>query len=480
MTHFTLTTVFIALFFFTVNGQSQELPKEGPAFYFNSFQKYRNTNIDSSLYFARLLAVNPDDSTTLEDLLHNSFAQSFLTPSEELINAMKNMDSLQKKEYQKMLTISPIILDRMMSDSNINLVNTVKPINFWVKVHQNENNINELTKLTNEFIKTELSINDIYKNRVGRYALLIYQVISQKPELNNLSEKLFTTTIEKLKLNQVNSDSLSRPGIVRRAWYKYLYAYSNFIIANQLVKLDKDKEAVYYYKIASEYSPNLSDKSVSYAYFYDMYFLLGKEKTTFQDDYLDILIKTSKDKNEALSTLLAMTLVNAENSDYKRKLHSFYDSNFSKQETFSNFWIKTINKNLKPVIDFSLKQMDGNIFSTADNKGKWTLIDFWGTWCGPCRMEHPDLQKFYQSTKTKDTSNFVILTVACRNNESDVTSYMKEFKYNFPVALADQKIEGLYNINSYPSKILITPQGNYLVIPFGLNWVDFIKNYADL
>src|ERR1035437_2738531 len=128
----------------STNGQSQELPKDGPAFYFNSFQKYRNTNVDSSLYFARLLAMNPDDSTTLEDLLHNSFAQSFLIPSEELTNAMKTMDSLQKKEYQKMLTISPIILDRMMSDSNIYLVNTVKPINFWVKVQQNENNINEL------------------------------------------------------------------------------------------------------------------------------------------------------------------------------------------------------------------------------------------------------------------------------------------------------------------------------------------------
>lgn len=471
---------FIAFFFFTtISGQSQEMPKDGPGFYFNSFQKYRNTSIDSSLYFARLLAANPDYSATLEDLLHDTFAQSFLV-SDEITEMLKHADSSQKKEYQNMLTISPVILDKMVSDTSANLVNNAKPIYYWVKVMQNKGNSRELIKLTNEFIETELTTNDLYKNRVGRYAFLIYQVISQKPELNKLADKLFTVTNEKLKINQVISDFLSRPGMVRRAWYRYLYAYSNYCIANQLVKQEKDKEAAGYFKTASDYSPDLKDKSVSYAYFYDMIFLLGKEKYTFQDDYLNILIKNSKDKNEALSTLLAMTLVNPEITEYKSKLHSFYDSNFAKQESFSTFWIKNINKDLKPVIEFSLKQIDGNVFSTANIKGKWALIDFWGTWCGPCGMEHPDLEKFYQNVKTKDTSNFVILTVACRNSESDVNSYMKEHKYNFPVALADSKIQSLYTINSYPTKILITPQGNFLIIPFGLNWVDFIKNYADL
>lgn len=46
--------------------------------------------------------------------------------------------------------------------------------------------------------------------------------------------------------------------------------------------------------------------------------------------------------------------------------------------------------------------------------------------------------------------------------------------------MADDEIESLYKINSYTSKILISPQGKYLIVPFGLDWVDFIKKYADL
>jgi hypothetical protein len=46
--------------------------------------------------------------------------------------------------------------------------------------------------------------------------------------------------------------------------------------------------------------------------------------------------------------------------------------------------------------------------------------------------------------------------------------------------MADSNIEKNYNISSYPSKILITPQGKFLVVPFGTDWVDFIKKYADL
>ncbi len=57
---------------------------------------------------------------------------------------------------------------------------------------------------------------------------------------------------------------------------------------------------------------------------------------------------------------------------------------------------------------------------------------------------------------------------------------MTENKYTFPVAMSDKLVEKSYNINSYPSKILVSPQGKYLVIPFNIDWVDFVKKYADL
>lgn len=471
MTRFTLTVLLIS-FFLTTYGQSDNRPKEGLRSYANSFQSYRDKNVDSSLYFVRLLAADPKYSGTLQILLHNVFAQTFQKKWEE-----EAKDSLQKIELKKEVAIGLKILEGMVADSNRNLVNSAKPIYFWVKIQQNENNNKELIKLTNEFIKTELSVNDIYPNRIGRYAFLIHQVISKKKELSNLAEILFTTTTQKFKSNPGNVDSASRPMLEKKVWYKYLYAYANFIKANQLLKQNKEKEAVAYFKTASDYSPDLTDKKSSNGYFYDMYFLFEKEKITFQDDYLSILIKNSKNNKEALATLLSMALANPV---YKENLKSFYDSNFPNQEAFSSFWIKSINENAKPVTHFSLKQLDGNTFSTAKFKDNWILIDFWGTWCAPCRKEHPDLQKFYQSFATKGTSNFSLLTVACADMESKVIAYMTEYNYTFPVAMADNKIEKLYNINSYPSKVLITPQGKYLIIPFGIDWVDFIKKYADL
>lgn len=55
---------------------------------------------------------------------------------------------------------------------------------------------------------------------------------------------------------------------------------------------------------------------------------------------------------------------------------------------------------------------------------------------------------------------------------------MSEFKYTFPVAIGDRKIVATYNVRGFPAKALITPEGNYLVIPFNSDWVKFIERYT--
>jgi hypothetical protein len=69
--------------------------------------------------------------------------------------------------------------------------------------------------------------------------------------------------------------------------------------------------------------------------------------------------------------------------------------------------------------------------------------------------------------------------VACRDTEQKVTTYMTTKKYSFPVAMSDNKIEKLFKVPGYPTKILITPTGKYITVPFGIDWVSFVNNYVE-
>ena len=148
-------------------------------------------------------------------------------------------------------------------------------------------------------------------------------------------------------------------------------------------------------------------------------------------------------------------------------------------ENFVSFWRNAIDSAGTNAPIIALNLIDKGRFSSNSHKGKWILLDFWGTWCGPCRAEHPDVQKFYESTVEKNTKTLTLLTIACRDNLIKVDSYMKGHRYTFPVAMSDGKIEKKFNVQGYPTKVLITPSSKYITIPYGADWVSFVNNYID-
>jgi thiol-disulfide isomerase/thioredoxin len=468
-----LYTLLTLLLPFTYAAIAQNLPTEGPGFYFNSFQNYRTKNIDSALYYIRLLASDKKYLPTLEDLLHNSFAQSFMKRAES------DFDNEEQKQYfLKDVAIARKLLPAMMADKNPDLKKTVMPIYYWTRVQENENNDALLRELVTEFINTQLSTTDLYANKVGRYALLIHQVIAPKKSLESTTNELLQPVITNLKNNQITDiGGAARPVLIKRGWYRFLYAYVNSVQGKALLAENKIKEAGPYLKTAFEYSPDITDKNIQYSFFYDLVFLTNKEDITFQDDYINYLTNNSGDKQETLSALMTTALIK---TSVKDQLKTFYNNNFAGGESFNDYWVKHINQQAQKAPAVSLKLMDGTRFSSSNQKNKWILLDFWGTWCGPCRREHPDLEKFYKNISTSSADKITLLTVACGDRAENVTSYMNQNKYSFPVAMSDQQIEKNYRINSYPSKILISPQGKYLVVPYGIDWVDFVKKYADL
>ncbi len=108
--------------------------------------------------------------------------------------------------------------------------------------------------------------------------------------------------------------------------------------------------------------------------------------------------------------------------------------------------------------DFTLLDLDGNTVSLQDFKGeKVVYLNFWATWCPPCRMEMPDLDKLYQENKSDD---FVVLAINLGESEKLVKEFIEENGYSFPVLLdKSQKVGIAYNTFSIPTSVVIDKEG---------------------
>ncbi len=109
--------------------------------------------------------------------------------------------------------------------------------------------------------------------------------------------------------------------------------------------------------------------------------------------------------------------------------------------------------------EFSLKDINGNIVHSKDLKGKIILIDFWTTWCMPCRMEIPHLIKLQEKYAKK---GFTVLGINLENKKREVIkAFAQKNKINYPILMGDQKTAGKFgSIQSIPTAFLIDKEGN--------------------
>lgn len=109
-------------------------------------------------------------------------------------------------------------------------------------------------------------------------------------------------------------------------------------------------------------------------------------------------------------------------------------------------------------LDFTLKDHNGAAVKLADYKGKVLLLNFWGTWCGPCKVEIPafiELQDQYRAR------GFVILGVAVEDTPEAVRAYASEAKINYPLAMVQDDVEDVYGpIFVLPMSFVIARDGS--------------------
>ena len=107
--------------------------------------------------------------------------------------------------------------------------------------------------------------------------------------------------------------------------------------------------------------------------------------------------------------------------------------------------------------DFNLKGEDGNNYHLSDYRGKVVLINFWATWCPPCREEMPAMERLWQKVQNK---NIVILAINVGEDADTIFEFTGQYPVSFPLPMdIDGKVLKSYPVRAFPTTYIINPEG---------------------
>ncbi|KIL49962.1 TlpA family protein disulfide reductase [Jeotgalibacillus soli] len=120
-----------------------------------------------------------------------------------------------------------------------------------------------------------------------------------------------------------------------------------------------------------------------------------------------------------------------------------------------------VNEALQRVPDFSLKALDGTTIQISDLKGKKVIVNFWTTWCPPCREEMPALQSYYEEYRDVHQVEIVAVNLTKEDHGKDkIEQFAREYGLTFPVVLDEEgKAQKQYMIMTLPTTFIVNEQG---------------------
>lgn len=108
--------------------------------------------------------------------------------------------------------------------------------------------------------------------------------------------------------------------------------------------------------------------------------------------------------------------------------------------------------------NFTLTTLDGQSVELADLKGKRVILNFWASWCGPCKAEMPHMENYYKAEKDKENVEIVAvnLTTAERNGVEGVQQFVEAYGLTFPILLDNKgSVQDTYEVITIPTTYMI-------------------------
>ncbi|WP_243291817.1 TlpA disulfide reductase family protein [Bacillus sp. FJAT-47783] len=112
--------------------------------------------------------------------------------------------------------------------------------------------------------------------------------------------------------------------------------------------------------------------------------------------------------------------------------------------------------------DFEVQTLEGEIAHLSDFRGKKVILNFWATWCPPCKEEMPEMQKFHEKFGDQVAVIGVNFTVS-EKSEENVRTFVEENEYTFPILLDQKnKANSGYEVLSYPTSYFLDEEGRII------------------
>lgn len=169
---------------------------------------------------------------------------------------------------------------------------------------------------------------------------------------------------------------------------------------------------------------------------------------------------------ETASDSEAATVENSEPNNDNTSTDQKSSSDTSPENQDSNGSEKSSTPPVLPALDFQLSDQYGNTHALSDYKGKTIFLNFWATWCGPCKAELPDIQKLYEKYSAASDEEVAILGVAGpelgqETTEEGIKDFLEENSLTYPVLMdTDWTLFQGYGISSFPTTFMIDKDGN--------------------